>query len=85
MTLNSLDPSKLKSTDILNPDNAKRLRMQSPTVSDLTFFDFDRDSSILKKLTGVVREDYSDIFTNATGASNLKISSKFNLIQLKFF
>jgi len=76
VTLNSLNPKKLKSTDILNPDSAKRLRMQSPTESDLTFFDFDRDSSIMKRLTGIVKDEYKGIFTNATGASNLRISSK---------
>ena len=44
VTLNSLDPAKVKSTDILEPSGAKRQRTQLPVDSDLTFFDFDRDA-----------------------------------------
>jgi uncharacterized protein (TIGR04141 family) len=45
VTLNSLDPTKLKSTDTLEPGAAKRQRTQLPIESELTFFDFDRDST----------------------------------------
>ena len=38
-TLNTLDPRKIKSTDILQPENAKRQRIQSPIASELNFFD----------------------------------------------
>jgi len=75
-SLNALHPEKLKSTDILQPENAKRERIQSPVPSDLTFFDFNRDESIIKKLTGAVKDEYKDLLTNITGASSLKISSK---------
>ncbi len=75
VTLNSLDPEKLKSTDVLEPSVAKRQRIQTPLDSDLTYFDFDRDSSIIKSLTGKVKEEYRTLFDNATGASNLKITS----------
>ena len=54
VTLNSVDPNKLKSTDILEPGAARRQRTQVPVDSDLTYFDFDHDSSILKSLTGKV-------------------------------
>jgi len=37
VTLNSLDPTKLKSTDALEPGAARRRRTQVPTESDLTF------------------------------------------------
>ena len=76
VTLNSIDPDKLKSTDTLEPEKAKRQRIQSPIDSDLTYFDFDRDSSIIKTLTGKVKDEYKDFFKNATGASNLRIGSK---------
>lgn len=76
VTLNSLDPDKLKSTDTLEPGKAKRQRIQLPTDSDLTYFDFDRDSSIIKSLTGKVKDEYKDFFKNATGASSLRIGSK---------
>ncbi|MGV1758847.1 DUF6119 family protein [Rhizobium sp. A22-96] len=75
VTLNSLDPRKLKSTDTLDPGAAKRQRTQLPMESELTLFDFDRDSSILRSLTGKVRDEHQDLFRHATGASNLRIST----------
>jgi len=75
-TLNALDPKKIKSTDILQPEKARRERIQSPTSSDLTFFDINHDESIIKRLTGAVADEYKDILTNITGASSLRISSK---------
>lgn len=75
VTLNCLDPEKLKSTDILEPNGAKRRRTQLPVDSDLTYFDFDRDATILKSLTGKVRPEFKEFFKHATGASNIRISS----------
>lgn len=74
-TLNALDPKKIKSTDILQPENAKRQRIQSPTASSLNFFDIRHDESIIKKLTGAVKSEYAELFKNATGANSLRISS----------
>ena len=48
VTLNCVDPDKLKSTDVLMPNGSKRQRTQVPVDSDLTYFDFDRDATILK-------------------------------------
>jgi uncharacterized protein (TIGR04141 family) len=75
VTLNCVDPEKLKSTDILEPSGAKRQRTQLPVDSDLTYFDFDRDSTILKSLTGKVKDEHKKLFKHATGASNIRISS----------
>ncbi len=75
VTLNCLDPEKLKSTDILEPNGAKRRRTQLPVDSDLTYFDFDRDATILKSLTGKVRPEFKEFFKHATGASNIRVSS----------
>lgn len=74
-TLNALDPLKIKSTDILSPENAKRQRIQSPTASGLNFFDFRTDEIILKKMTGSVKTEYASLFKNITGGSSLKVSS----------
>jgi uncharacterized protein (TIGR04141 family) len=74
VTLNCVDPLKLRSTDILEPGGAKRQRTQLPTAGDLTFFDVDGDSTILKSLTGKVKDEYKDVFKNATGSSNIRIS-----------
>jgi uncharacterized protein (TIGR04141 family) len=75
VTLNSVDPQELKSTDSLEPGVGRRQRTQVPVGSDLTLFDFDRDSSILRRLTGKVKEVHRGLFRHATGASNLRISS----------
>lgn len=75
VTLNCVDPEKLKSLDALMPENARRQRTQLPIGSDLTYFDFDRDSTILKSLTGKVKDEYKAFFKHATGASSIRISS----------
>jgi uncharacterized protein (TIGR04141 family) len=75
ITLNCVDPDKLKSTDTLQPSGAIRQRTQLPTAADLTVFDIDSDSTILKSLTGKVKEKHKELFRHATGASNLRISS----------
>jgi uncharacterized protein (TIGR04141 family) len=36
-------------------------------------FDFDRDSTILRSLTGKVRDEHKELFRHATGGSNLRI------------
>ena len=71
----AFDPNELKSTDTLEPGAARRQRTQVPIGSDLTYFDFDRDSSILKSLTGKVKGQYANLFKHATGSSSLLISS----------
>jgi uncharacterized protein (TIGR04141 family) len=75
VTLNCLDPDKLKSLDSLSPEKAKRQRTQMPVGSDLTYFDFDRDSTILKCLTGAVKEEHKPFFKHATGASSIRVNS----------
>lgn len=75
-TLNAIDPTKIRSTDILQPEDAKRERIQSPVASDLTFFDINNDESIVKRLAGAVRPEFQSDFRHVTGASNIRISSK---------
>jgi uncharacterized protein (TIGR04141 family) len=75
VTLNSVDPDQLKSLDSLVPENARRQRTQLSVGSDLTLFDFDRDNTILKSLTGKVREELKPLFKHATGASSIRINS----------
>lgn len=74
-TLNTLDPEKIKSTDLLMPETAKRQRIQIPNASSLTYFDFNTDESIVKRLTGAVKEEYRNLFSNATGSSNLRFAT----------
>jgi uncharacterized protein (TIGR04141 family) len=82
VTLNCVDPDELKSTDSLDPGMGRRQRTQLPVGSDLTLFDFDRDSSILRRLTGKVKPEYKTLYKHATGASNLRISSDVQANEL---
>ena len=75
-TLNTLDPEKIKSTDLLMPETAKRQRIQIPSASSLTYFDFNTDESIVKRLTGAVKEEYRDLLRNATGSSSLGLPQR---------
>jgi len=75
VTLNCVDPRKLKNTDTLEPGAARRQKTQMAVDSDLTYFDFDRDSKILKSLTGKAKPEYQNLMKHATGASNLRINS----------
>lgn len=76
VTLNAVDPELIRSTDILQPSGAKRQRIQLPSPGDLTLFDFDQDSTILKSLTGKVKDpELRELFRNVTGAANVRIST----------
>ncbi len=75
VTLNCLDPSKIKNTDTLIPATSMRQRTQVSSDTDLANFDFDRNSTIVKSLTGKVREEYKDIIKSATGASHLRVGT----------
>ena len=82
VTLNCVDPLELRSTDTLEPGVSRRQRTQLPTGSDLTFFDIDKDSSVLKGLTGKVKPEYADYFKQATGSSNLHISTDASATEI---
>ncbi len=81
-TLNTLDPEKIKSTDLLMPETAKRQRIQIPSASSLTYFDFNTDESIVKRLTGAVKEEYRDLLRNATGSSSLRFATACEASEL---
>ncbi|RDI32766.1 DUF6119 family protein [Lentzea flaviverrucosa] len=74
-TLNCVDPQKLKNTDTVEPGSARRQRTQHALETDLTYFDFDADSAVLKSITGKVKDEHADIVRHATGASSLRIST----------
>lgn len=82
VTLNSLDPNELKSADMVSPGTARRKRTQVAVSTDLTFLDFDGNSEIIKSLTGKVKDDYKELFKNATGSTSLKIAMKAQPNQL---
>ena len=82
VTLNAVDPEKIKNTDTLEPDAARRQRTQLSIDSSLAYFDFDNNSSILKSLTGKVKEEYKDTIKHVTGAKNLRVSSAVKSTEL---
>jgi uncharacterized protein (TIGR04141 family) len=82
ITLNCVDPLKLKNTDIIEPGAARRQRTQVSVDSDLTYFDFESDSAVLRSLTGAVKTEYADLIKNVTGSSNLRISTKTRVENL---
>ncbi len=81
-TLNAVEPSEIRNTDELDPATSRRRRTQLPEHADLTYFDFDGNSSVLRSLTGAIRPEYADLFTHATGANNLRVSSKKPIAEL---
>lgn len=81
-TLNAIDPEKIRATETVQPDSARRQRSQSPSVVSLNFFDFDRDQSIIKTLVGKVKDEYKDLFKSVTGVSSLKIMSSLEANKL---
>lgn len=83
VTLNCVDPDLIRNTDVLQPGSARRQRTQLASRSDLTYFDFDGDNSVLRTLTGNIRAEYQHLFKFATGASNLRISSNAGLDELQ--
>jgi len=85
VTLNCIDPTKLKNIDTLRPDTARRQRTQHAIETGLTYFDFDNDTSILKSVTGKTKAEYADMLKHATGASSLRVSTAVesaNLVDL---
>lgn len=74
-TLNSVDPKKLKSTDIFEPSSTMRRRVQTPSVADLTLFDFDRDNNILSKVAGKTKDAFQSKFGTVTGSSSLRLTT----------
>lgn len=76
VTLNCVDPDKLKNTDVAEPGAARRQRTQTSVGSDLTYFDFESDSKVLRSLTGVVKPEFADLLKNVTGSSNVRFTSR---------
>lgn len=82
VTLNCVDPKKLKNTDTVEPSTARRQRTQVSVDSDITLFDFDRDSAVLRSLTGKIKDEYKDVIGQATGASSLRITTRVSAEDL---
>lgn len=75
VTLNAVDPERIKNTDVLEPGAARRQRPQMSVGSDITYFDIERDSTVLGSLTGRVKEAYQDVVGHVTGGQSLRCST----------
>lgn len=82
VTLNCVDPKKLKNTDTVEPGSARRRRTQHAIETELSYFDFDYHSSVLKSLTGKVKQEYAEFVKQVTGASNLRVDTKIPAEEL---
>lgn len=80
VALNSVDPEKLKSADKFAPTTqSKQTRTQLSIGSDLFGLGFNEFEEIIKKLSGLCKEEYKNIFSNVTGSDSLKINSSCKL------
>ena len=61
--------------DGLEPSGGRRRRTQVAAASELNAFDFDQDSTLLKKLTGKVLDKHKELFKSVTGSDNVRVSA----------
>ncbi|MBA8816373.1 uncharacterized protein (TIGR04141 family) [Microbacterium halimionae] len=75
ITLNCVDPNKLRNTDTADPGAARRQRTQTAIGSDITYFDVERDTHVLRSLTGAAKSEYAEILKNVTGSAQVRFST----------
>lgn len=84
VTINSIDGNKLKSIDAYTPaSNTKQKRVVSSILSNIYEYDFNDNQDLVQKLSGVIKDEYKELFTNPTGADALSINSKSIKSELK--
>lgn len=83
VTINSIDGEKLKSIDAYSPaNNTKQKRVVSSIVSNIYEYDFNDSQDLIQRLSGIIKPEYKDLFTNPTGADSLSIHSKMSKSEL---
>lgn len=85
ISLNLVDPNKLKSTDTLSPTVSQRQRTQMPLDSNLGGFGFDGRTTILRGITGKSLDEYSDIIRSVTGSDSVKVRTPYSIEELDDF
>jgi uncharacterized protein (TIGR04141 family) len=73
VTLNCVDPKKLRSTHTLSPAIGRVRRTQLPIEADLTLLDFDQNSDVLKDLSGKVRDEFKTVFSSVSGSDCVRV------------
>ena len=62
-----------------------RQRTQVSNDTNIANFEFDRNSTILKSLTGKVRDEYRDLIKSATGGAHLRVGTNVSSQELPEF
>lgn len=84
VTINSIDGEKLKSIDTYSPaNNTKQKKEISSILSNIYEYDFNENQDLIQKLSGIIKPEYKDYFTNPTGADSLSIYSRSFKSELK--
>lgn len=75
--LNVIDEEKIKSADLFTPSEvALRTRKQTGIDSKLEEYDINIYNTLLKNISGKVKDEYSKFFSNIDGADNIHFSFK---------
>lgn len=84
VTINSIDGEKLKSIDAYSPaSNTKQKRFVSSILSNIYEYDFNDSQDLVQKISGVIKDEYKDLFKNPTGADSLSMHSKSSKTELE--
>ena len=84
VTINSIDGEKLKSIDAYSPaSNTKQKRVVSSILSNIYEYDFNDSQDLVQKISGVIKDEYKELFTNPTGTDSLSLHSKSSKSELK--
>jgi uncharacterized protein (TIGR04141 family) len=75
VTLNSIDPNKLRGTDTYTPGIGRLQRVHLPIATDLTVLDFDQNSQIMKNIAGKVRDEFKELFSGISGSDAVQVRS----------
>ncbi len=82
VTLNAIDVKKLNSIDSVSLLNYKKERIQSPDYTEMTFFDIEQDSTLIKTLVGIPKEEYISLISHITGANNVRVRNKLSASEI---
>ncbi len=81
-TLNATDANKLKSMDSVEPESARRNRIQAPSVEELSYFDVAENDRVFKKISGTVKDEFKTWFSSLTGSDNARVATQKKVDEL---
>lgn len=85
VTLNCIDPKKIKNYDSLALETASRRRTQTPIAQELSFFDLDNSSELMKTLAGHTKEEFAELSRSITGSQAVMVGTKIDAQDLPNF